>query len=203
MDVARLRLIIQKRNGIGNFADVELGEILLHGWKRYEALQILIAVIAMPDALQRANHLKTNSIEQNKTTHKRTPRKQNTTGFVTKHDHGPSLSNVELVEPASVLHGHVANLAVFGGDTQELSATLIEIADSANIIPLNHGHSGPYVGTMQHVLVISVGKVIRPQARETSIQGGRAASPDEHHVLAQFIKLLAVARPETLSQPHQ
>ena len=71
-------------------------KILLHGLEGYEDSQILGVVIAMTNALQRSNHLKTNAIKQNKTIRETDAPEKDAAGFVPQYDYSPFLGVIEL-----------------------------------------------------------------------------------------------------------
>src|SRR5438132_11632658 len=62
--VARLRLVVNEADGIDGLPHILGREILPHGGERNEYPQVHCVVIAVSNALERANHLEANPIRQ-------------------------------------------------------------------------------------------------------------------------------------------
>src|ERR1700727_1252808 len=111
----RFRLIIDKRDDVRRFPDIDWTKIFPRRAERHKASQVEGVIVAMPDALQRPNHLKLNSVEQDGAPYRRTPRKQRSLYFISQNDYGSLLNHIHRVQPASFLHPKVPDLVEHRG----------------------------------------------------------------------------------------
>ena len=102
---ARPRLVVDERNHIRSDAHVSGTKIFVHHAERHIALQILVHVVAMADARQRANHFKADAVEQNSRADRRTSQKHGAPRLIPQHDHRTFLLIVHIVDPAPFMHG--------------------------------------------------------------------------------------------------
>src|SRR5580704_1467063 len=200
----RFRLIIDKRDDVRRFPNIDWTKIFSHRTEGHKASQVEGVIVAMPDALQRPNHLKLNSVEQDGAPYRRTPRKQRSLYFISQHDYGPLLHHIHRIQPASFLHRKVSDLVEQRGHSEDRPARLKEIAHRANVIPRDHrGHRTHAAALARNVLIIAVGQVILPQRSKTSQHRRSPPRPNEHDVLTQRIELLLVSRAKSLPQSDQ
>src|ERR1700734_3964375 len=118
----RFRLIIDKRDDVRRFPHIDWTKIFPHRTERHKTSQVEGVIVAMPDALQRPNHLKLNSVKQDGAPNRRTPRKQRSLYFISQHDYGSLLHYIHRVQPASFF---IRRYRIW-----------LNIADTPRIVPL-------------------------------------------------------------------
>src|SRR5579863_10581022 len=100
---ARSRLIVDERDDIGCDASVEWPEVVLHGMEGNETPQVEIHVVAVANLLQRPNHGKSNTVEQNRCADGRAAGEECATHFVANDDDGSLLGVIHVVDPATLV----------------------------------------------------------------------------------------------------
>src|SRR5208283_1001890 len=104
VQVARLGLIVDDRDDVGVNSNVGEPEIFTHRAEGHEALQILVEIVSVTDALQRTNDRKAYAVEKDGAADGGTAQEKRAPGFIADHDHGTFLLIVHLVDPAPFLH---------------------------------------------------------------------------------------------------
>src|SRR5579863_2865025 len=116
--------------------------------KRHKALQVLVHVVSMTNALERADHLKGDAVEQNTGADCRAAQEQSAAGFITQNDHAAFLSIVQLIQPAAFVHRQVADLTEHGRNAHDGSAGLVEVAHFANVASPDDRSGRTYAGAL-------------------------------------------------------
>src|ERR1051326_3023618 len=204
MQGAGFRLVVDERNHVGAFAGIGRRKEFMHGAERHIALQILVHIVAVTDALQGANHFEPDAVEQNRAADRGPPEKKSAPGFIAQHDYRTLLRIVHFIQPAALMDGQVTNLMDRCGNAIDSAAGLVEVADGADVAAPNHPGGRRHARTVAHnVLVVTEGKVILPQRGETTLHHRSTARPDKHYIFTDGGELLTVAGPESLSNSDQ
>ena len=111
------------------------------------------------------------------------------------------MDHVKIIQPAALGDGQITNLVEICRNSQQFSTALEIVADGANIVTLNYRSRQLYIWTiMLNVLEVAIGEEIPAQAGETAVHCRGTAAPYEHDVLANLVKLLAVAGTKAFPQ---
>ena len=148
----------------------------------------------MPDPFERANYFKTDPVQQDGCADRRPARKENAPGLVSNYNHRAFLDHVKIIQPAALGDRQITNLIEICRNSQQFSTALEIVADGANIVTLNYRGRQLYVRAIVfNVLKVAVSKKIPSQACEAAVHCRGTAAPYEHDILANLVKLLAVA----------
>src|ERR1700756_246507 len=180
----RSGLVVNLRDDIRIDPSIQGREIFVHRTERDVVLEILRIVVAMPDALQGADHFKPHAIQENGASNRGPTREQRSTHFVSQDDDTSGLYFIHLVEPTPVVDGDVADAAEIGPHPIDLAARLKVVADRTNVAARNDRSRASHAWTFQkNVFVIPNRQLILAQCREAALDHRGPSRPDEEHIL--------------------
>ena len=111
------------------------------------------------------------------------------------------MDHVKIIQPAALGDRQITNLIEICRNSQQFSTALEIVADSTYVITLNYRRRQLYIwAIMLDVLEVAVSKKIPSQAGEAAVHCRGTAAPYEHDVLANLVKLLAVAGTKAFPQ---
>ena len=158
---AGLRLVVNEGDHVGIIAHVGKAKIFAHGIEGDEAPEVQVHVVAVTDGLDGADDLEADSVEQDGCSYGRAAAKESAPDFVANYDDRTFLCVIHIVDPATFVDGQVADLVEHGGDADDLTAGLEEVADGANVAAGDGRRRGANARALaQNVRIVTIGEVV-------------------------------------------
>src|ERR1700730_7052392 len=158
---AGLRLVVKEGGRVGIIAHDGKSKIFAHGIEGDEAPEVQVHVVAVADGLHGADDLEADSVEKDGCSYGRAATKESAADFVANHDDRTFLRVIHIVDPATFVEGQVADLVEHGGDADDLTAGLEEVADGANVAAGDGRRRGADARALaQNVQIITISEVV-------------------------------------------
>src|SRR5215469_11680948 len=116
----------------------------------------------MPKVRRASDNLKSQTVDQDECSQRRTSREQSLGELVAQHHNIPALRQIQIVKPTSLLQRQVADLIKLGLGAQHFPAAVGKFAYLVQVAARDERACIPYLRRMADIQVILIGKQVRP-----------------------------------------